>query len=355
MYTFDMHDRSLTLKPEGTAGVVRALTEHGLFSNGTMPLKLFYYTSCFRYEAPQSGRLREHHQFGVEYFGTSSPAADAELISLAHSVLTKLGIKNLSLQINSIGCPNCRKVYLNRLREYFSGKNLCQLCNDRLERNPMRILDCKNPDCQTQFTNVPLITDYLCDDCNEHFSGVQKKLTLLGIEYAINPLIVRGLDYYTNTVFEFIPKREGSQTTVCAGGRYNGLAEQLGGPPTAGLGFGMGIERVILEIEKSDENVFGQPKVPEIFIASADENGADLAAKLTEELRGQGISAENDISGRSLKAQMKYADKTGAKFTVVIGTSEIENCKGVLKNMLTGGRSEVRLEAACLAAHLSGK
>ena len=353
MYTFsDKKGRSITLKPEGTAGAVRAALEHGLL-NAALPQKLFYYTSCFRYEAPQSGRLREHHQFGAEVFGAKSPLADAEVISLAKTVLDRLGFKDVSLEINSIGCPECRKSYLEALRGYFApfatgeADRLCATCLDRLERNPMRLLDCKSEVCRSVNKDAPNITDFLCGECREHFSSVREYLMLFGIGYKINPRIVRGLDYYTNTVFEFIPNAVGSQTTICAGGRYNGLVEELGGSPCPGLGFGMGLERLILEMERQNLPFEVQPRTCDLYFAALDECSAKKAAELVFELRRLGGSAECDLAGRGLRAQMKYADKIGAKTVAVVGSAELEAEEAVLKEM-AGGKREftVKLNAA---------
>ena len=251
MYTFnDKGGRSITLRPEGTAGAVRAMLEHALYNDG-LPVKLYYLTSCYRYEKPQAGRLREFHQFGVEMFGAAAPVADAEVICLAKSIFDRLGVKNLTLELNSIGCPECRAKFHQALKEYFEGyrDQLCETCLSRLERNPMRILDCKSPVCSKIAEGAPHILDYLCDDCREHFEGVQSYLKAAGVEFVINPTIVRGLDYYTRTVFEFVSNDLGAQSTVCGGGRYDGLTEQMGGKPMAGLGFGLGMERLMLVLE----------------------------------------------------------------------------------------------------------
>lgn len=344
MYTFpDKKGRSLTLKPEGTAGAVRAAIEHGLFNNA-LPLKLYYYTSCFRYEAPQSGRLREHRQFGVEIFGADKPSADAELIALAHEVLTRLGISGLALEINSIGCPDCRAGYLEKLREFYTGHKdiLCGTCLDRLDRNPMRLLDCKVPQCRELVKTAPVITEYLCEGCSAHFSSVKSRLTSFGVAFSVNPRLVRGLDYYTQTVFEFISTQIGSQGTVCAGGRYNGLVEELGGQRLSGLGFGMGLERIILVME-AQRLEFEAARQCDIYIASLDEEAGAHAAVLVKQLREYGFWAECDLSGRGLKAQMKYADKLGARFSMVLGNDELTAGKAVLKNMLGGEKLEVSI------------
>ncbi|MDR0821017.1 MAG: histidine--tRNA ligase [Oscillospiraceae bacterium] len=347
MYTFeDKKCRSVTLKPEGTSGVVRAVLEHGLLSGRfPLPLKAFYFTPCFRYEAPDSGRLREHHQFGAEVFGTYAPNADAEVILLAKTVLQKAGIDDAELFINSIGCPKCRESYLKTLIKYYTPlvDKLCGVCRDRLHRNPMRLLDCKVDECKRLGENAPVMLDCLCDDCQTHFDGVKTLLTAFGIDYKINLRIVRGLDYYTNTVFEFIPI--GGGATLCGGGRYNGLVEQIGGEPTGGVGFGMGIERLLAELERKGTPP-GEPYRPSVYLVSTDSEAAIVAAKLTNEIRRLGIIAECDISGRSLKAQMKHADKIRSLHTLVVGSNEIESGKAKLKRMSDGTTMDVTLTAS---------
>ena len=344
MYTFDdKGGRSITLRPEGTAGAMRSVLEHGLF-NEALPIKAFYNTSCYRYEKPQAGRLREFHQFGIECIGAPAPSADAEVIMLADTILKELGVKNISLEINSIGCPECRAKYTQALKEYFAKytDTLCETCNSRLERNPMRILDCKSPVCKDITKDAPVILDYLCDECNEHFEKVKAYLDSAQIEYTINPQIVRGLDYYTKTVFEFITTEIGSQGAVCAGGRYDGLSEDLGGPRLPSLGFAMGIERILVLMEKQG-CAFPEDSVADIYIAPMGEKATEFAIKLCKDIRDEGFVAVTDYSGRGLKAQMKYANKIGAKFSIVIGDNEIESKTANLKNMLTGENFEVSL------------
>ncbi len=346
MYTFDdKGGRSITLRPEGTAGAVRAYLEHGLFNDGA-PQKMSYITSCYRYEKPQAGRLREFHQFGVENFGASSPSADAEIISLAREIFDYLGVENISLEINSIGCPECRKNYYKALKEYFESKKemLCDTCLERLDKNPMRILDCKNPECKKISKDAPVVLDYLCDDCKEHFESVKNQLDAMGIEYKVNPTIVRGLDYYTRTVFEFVSSEIGAQGTVCGGGRYDGLVEQLGGNPTPACGFGLGLERLLLLMEKQGV-AFPERKKCDLYIVSMDEKSALKAAKLGYELRKEGMSVQYDVVGRSLKAQMKYANKIGAAYTTVLGESELESGRVRIKNMEDGTEEEISLDA----------
>lgn len=345
MYTFDdKGGRSITLRPEGTAGAVRSYLENGL-CNEALPQKVCYLTSCYRYEKPQAGRLREFHQFGVECFGTQSPIADAEIIALAKSIFDNLGVKDLSLEINSIGCPECRKHYHNALKEYFASRSdeLCDTCRDRLERNPMRILDCKSPICKEIAQGAPVVIDYLCDECREHFEKVQTYLKAQGIEYTINPKIVRGLDYYTKTVFEFVSNAIGAQGTVCGGGRYDGLVEELGGQSTPSLGFAMGLERLMLLLE-AQECEFPAPATPDLFIIALGEKAVLKAVEIAKDMRAEGFSALLDLNGRSLRAQMKYADKLGSKFTVVIGDTEVDEKIVKLKNMQSGEETELALD-----------
>ncbi len=344
MYTFlDKGDRSVTLRPEGTAGAIRAFLEHGLF-NEPLPQKLYYLTSCYRYEKPQAGRLREFHQFGVECVGTASPAADAEVISLAADVFDFLGVDALTLEINSIGCPECRKEYHKALKEYFSShkEKLCETCLSRLEKNPMRILDCKSPVCSEIAEGAPKILDFLCDDCREHFENVKRYLSAMGLEYTVNPTIVRGLDYYTRTVFEFVSNEIGAQGTVCGGGRYDGLCRELGGNDIPSLGFGLGIERLVLLMNK--KNIpFPEEQKCNLYIVAMGERASLMASSIAREMRQEGLFVLFDVAGRSVKAQMKYANKIGAQYTVVIGDSEIGENKVRLKNMSTGEETEIML------------
>lgn len=344
MYTFDdKGGRSITLRPEGTAGAARSFLENGL-CNEALPQKICYLTSCYRYEKPQAGRLREFHQFGVECFGTSSPLADAEIISLAKTVFDELGIKDLSLEINSIGCPECRVKYHEALREYFSARKdeLCDTCKERLDRNPMRILDCKSPVCSEIAQGAPVVLDYLCDDCREHFEAVKKYLTAQNIDFTVNPQIVRGLDYYTKTVFEFVSNSIGAQGTVCGGGRYDGLIEELGGQKTPSLGFGLGLERLMLLMEAQGCE-YPEDARPDLFIAALGEKATLKAIDIAKDMRAEGYSCLYDLNSRSLRAQMKYADKLNAKYTIVIGDSEVEEGVAKLKDMQTGEETEIAL------------
>ncbi len=344
MYTFeDKGGRSVTLRPEGTAGAVRAMLENGLYNAG-YPVKLYYLTSCYRYEKPQAGRLRELHQFGVEMFGAAEPVADAQVIAMALSAFERLGLEDVGLQLNSIGCPECRKEYHKALKEYFTARKdqLCDTCLSRLERNPMRILDCKSPQCQEVAKGAPKITDYLCEDCQAHFQKVQEYLTALGIEFEIDPGLVRGLDYYTRTVFEFPSKSLGF--ALGGGGRYDGLVEEVGGKPTPGLGFGLGLDRILMALE-AQKVEFPQPVRCELYIASMGEQAQCKAFQLLNELHRCGIPADTDVCGRGLKAQMKYAGKIGAKFTMVLGDNELEAGRAELKNMETGEKKTVSITA----------
>lgn len=345
MYTFDdKGGRSITLRPEGTSGAVRSYLENGL-CNEALPQKVCYLISCYRYEKPQAGRLREFHQFGVECFGSASPLADAEIIALAKSLFDTLGVKDLSLEINSIGCPTCRAEYHKALKEYFSSRKdeLCDTCKSRLDRNPMRILDCKSPICHEIAEGAPVVIDYLCDECKEHFENVQKYLKAQNIEYTINPQIVRGLDYYTKTVFEFVSNSIGAQGTVCGGGRYDGLVEELGGQHTPSLGCAIGIERLMLLMEAQGCE-FPEAEKPDLFIVALGEKATLKAVEIAKDMREEGFSALLDLNQRSVRAQMKYADKLGAKFNVVIGDNEVEAKTAKLKNMQTGEETEINLD-----------
>ncbi|WZL71526.1 histidine--tRNA ligase [Clostridiaceae bacterium 35-E11] len=352
MYSFeDNGGRDITLKPEGTAPVVRSFIEHKLYADA-QPTKLYYITPCFRYERPQAGRLRAFHQFGIEVFGTTSPSVDAEVIGVAMAFYEKLGITNLELRINSIGCPECRKKYNQILKAYLREKlpNLCSTCKDRYERNPMRIIDCKVESCKDQLIDVPLMLDYLCNECKEDFDSLKEHLSLMNINYQVDPGIVRGLDYYTKTAFEIVSNEIGAQGTVCGGGRYDGLIQQLGGPAIPGVGFGMGIERLLLTLDNNHIEV-PKPKGLDIFIATIGERGKKEAVKLLHVLRLAEISADKDHMNRSLKAQFKYADKANALYTIVIGDDEIDKDIVLLKNMETGEQTEVILSEIVKELH----
>ena len=337
-------DDTFTLRPEGTAGVMRATIENGLL-NEAFPQKLYYITSCFRHENVQKGRLREFHQFGCEMVGSADARADAEVISMAKSLMDRIGLTNIKLNINSIGCPTCRANYQQALRDYFAPhrETLCDTCKERLEKNPMRLLDCKSPICQGIAKDAPLIVDYLCEDCDAHFKKLQKNLSVMGIDFDINPRIVRGLDYYTRTVFEFIAEGIGAQSTVCGGGRYDGLIEELSGKSVPALGFGMGLERLLLTMEQQNCD-FMEAKKCDLYIASMGDDAVERAIAMAMELRDEGFFVEYDLMGRGIKPQMKYADKIGAKFVLVLGSSELETGCAKLKNMATGEQTDIRLD-----------
>ena len=337
-------DDTFTLRPEGTAGVMRAVVENGLL-NEAFPQKLYYITSCFRHENVQKGRLREFHQFGCEMVGSPDAKADADVISLAKSVMDRVGLQNIKLNINSIGCPTCRANYQKALREYFTPHRdtLCDTCKERLEKNPMRLLDCKSPICQGIAKDAPLIIDYLCEECDAHFKALQKYLSLMNIDFDINPRIVRGLDYYTRTVFEFIAEGIGAQSTVCGGGRYDGLLNELSGKQVPALGFGMGLERLIMTMEQQNCD-FMEAKTCDLYIASMGQAAADRAMSLAMELRDEGYFVEYDLMGRGIKPQMKYADKIGSKFVIVLGDSELESGSAKLKNMASGEQTDIKLD-----------
>ena len=355
MYTFtDQGGRELALRPEGTAGVNRAVIENGLI-NGALPVKLSYAISCFRAEKPQAGRMREFHQLGMELFGASSPSADAEVIAFVDEFFRLLGIRNISLEINSIGCKECRKNYHAALKSYFEARKdrLCDTCLERLDKNPLRILDCKNPDCKEVAKDAPVVLDYLCDDCKAHFEGLKKRLDALGVPYTVNPRIVRGLDYYVRTVFEFVSSDLGAQSTVCGGGRYDGLIKSLGGPDQPGIGYAMGVERLLM-VMKAQGIEIPAPAPCDLYIGSIGEEASVEALRLCGILRGEGFSAECDIVGRSVKAQMKYADKIGARFSMVLGDNELAEKKATVKNMATGENAEVTLDGDGLKQYLYG-
>lgn len=345
MYTFtDKGNRSVTLKPEGTAGVARSFVENGIANEG-LPAKMFYVAPAFRYERPQAGRLREHHQFGVELYGSSSPQADAEVISLVDIFYKRLGLKKVKLQINSIGCPECRAEYNKALKEYFKPRldEMCETCKTRFDKNPLRMLDCKEEKCKEITKNAPSVLDYLCDDCLRHFEQVKNILSASGIEFEANPRIVRGLDYYSRTVFEFVSDAAGAQGTVCGGGRYDTLLRQIGGKPLPAVGFGGGIERLLMVMEAEGVTIPESEKT-RIYIAGMDDKSREYAFKIANKLRREGISAECDLMERSLKAQFKYADKLGAEYVAVIGETELENGTVNLKNMKSGTQETINAE-----------
>ncbi|MGG5462553.1 histidine--tRNA ligase [Clostridium sp. B9] len=342
MYTFeDKGGRSITLKPEGTAPSVRAFIENSLYADA-QPTKMFYFTPCFRYEKAQKGRLRQFHQYGIEVFGSQEPSIDAEVLSLVMRALTEdFGINGLSLNINSLGCPKCRAKFNEALRQYLQENydDLCETCKTRFEKNPMRIIDCKEKKCKAIVKEAPSILDYICDECSDHFTKLKAYLDIMGIEYNIDPQIVRGLDYYSKTVFEVI--KDG--LTVCGGGRYDYLVEEIDGPQTPAMGFGLGLERLLLILDEEGIEI-PEPTRCDVYIGSMGDNAKMEAMKLAFNLRKAGVKAEIDHLGKSVKAQMKYANKIGAKFTFVIGDSEIEENKARIKRMSDGEQFEVSLD-----------
>lgn len=341
MYTFnDKAGRSITLRPEGTASVARSFLQNNLYAE-PMPAKMYYNIPCFRYEQTQHGRLREFHQFGIEVFGAAQPTIDAEVISLALTFLSRAGLKDLSVHINSIGCKECRKKYNEILRDYFRPKfeELCGTCQSRFERNPLRILDCKSPVCQELGKDAPRLLDYICEDCREHFEKFKAALDSMGIDYEIDDGIVRGLDYYSKTVFEIIS----GGMTVCGGGRYDGLVEELGGDPTPAVGFGLGIERLLIRLAETGFEIPKEKSV-DIYIAPLGDKADVFGMKLAYELRLAGLSIDIDHVGRGLRAQMKYANKMGCRYTMVIGDNEVEAGKANLKNMETGEQTELEFD-----------
>ncbi len=353
MYTFeDKGGRSVTLKPEGTAGAARLFIENGLASS-PMPVKTYYITPAFRYERPQAGRLREFHQFGIEIFGSKAYETDAEVIFAASSFLNKLGVKS-RLEINSIGCKTCRAEYNRALKNYFAPhlNDMCASCRSRYDKNPLRMLDCKE-DCCKKFTkDAPAITDYLCEECAGHFDGVKKLLSEQDLKYTVNPRIVRGLDYYSKTVFEFVTDAIGAQGTVCGGGRYDGLIEELGGAPMPAIGFAAGIERLLILMENTDAPFPDEDK-PLIYIAGLDEKSRAAAFGAVTQLRLKGVRAELDHMSRSVKAQFKYADKLGVKYVAAIGENELSSGEVNIKNMKDGTQEKVKLEN--IYAYLTAK
>lgn len=345
MYTFkDRGDRDLTLKPEGTAGVIRAFIENKMYAE-TQPTKLFYITPCFRYERPQSGRQRQFHQFGVEAIGSDTPSLDAEVISLAMQFLGEAGLNDLTVSINSVGCPVCREDYNRLLKDYLAAKAhvLCDLCNDRRDKNPMRVIDCKNETCQANIVDIPLMADHLCDNCKDHFDQLKSYLDEMEIKYVVDKKIVRGLDYYKRTAFEIISNDLGAQSTVCGGGRYDGLVEQIGGPSGySGIGFGLGAERLLLTLEANGVEI-GNPNHTDIFVVTIGDKAKLKSFSILKDLRENHISADKDHLDRSLKAQFKYSNKINAKYTIVIGDDELDKDKATLKNMETGDQKLIKI------------
>lgn len=342
MYTFeDRGGDSITLRPEGTAPVCRAYLQHGMH-NWPQPVKLYYITSVFRYERPQAGRYRQHHQFGCEAIGDGDPALDAEVIDMAWQFFRSLRLSRLSLQLNSIGCKKCRPGYVAILRDYYAKYNqqLCPDCKARLKRNPLRLFDCKNPSCQQIASSAPGSIDHLCPECDTHFSQVRRYLALLELPFEVNHRLVRGLDYYTKTVFEVQPEEEGAQSALGGGGRYDDLIEELGGRPTPAIGFAAGMERIILNLKKQEVPVPALPR-PEVFLAYIGGDARDEAVKLASRLRRSGVSVMEAVGNRSLKAQLRQANTHGARYTVIIGEQELKTGTVTLRDMTSAQQETV--------------
>jgi histidyl-tRNA synthetase len=344
MYTFiDRGERSITLRPENTASAVRAFVEHKLYADPA-PTKLFYMGPMFRYDRPQAGRQRQFHQFGVEALGVQQPAIDAEVILLAVTILRELGLKDLKLKLNSVGCPKCRPLHRQKLQDFFRPKfnELCEDCQSRFDRNPLRILDCKNPHCQELAQGAPSLSECLCEDCKAHFAKVQELLTSAGVPFELDDNLVRGLDYYTKTAFEIQYTPLGAQSAVCGGGRYDGLVEEIGGPATPGIGFAMGLERVLLALGK--QNLLPQQQDQlEVYVVNGNPAKAAQAFSLTQQLRLAGLKADFDSAGRSMKSQMKQANRLQAKYVLILGDEEGARGNVVLRTMATSEQKEIPL------------
>lgn len=353
MYTFnDRGGRSLTLRPEITAGLVRAFIEHKLYA-GPQPVKLTCIGPGFRYERPQAGRFRQFTQWDVEVFGSQNPALDAEVIQIGVELARRLGLEGLIVHLNSIGCPQCRPVYREKLLEYYRPQldGLCETCRSRYQRNPLRLLDCKEEACRPVAAAAPRVIDCLCDECGIHFNGVKSYLEVLGVQYRVDPKIVRGLDYYTKTVFEVIYPPLGAQSTVWAGGRYDGLVETLGGPPTPGVGFALGMERLLMTLEKMGRAPAGAAAL-DVFVAPMGSEALGPALGILTSIRRQGFTAETDYLGRSLKSQMKHADRLGARFVAILGSNEVAGRTVTVRRMAGGDQVEVSWDdlVGCLAS-----
>jgi len=353
---FDLDKRGFTLKPEGTASVVRSFVENKLYAEA-QPTKLFYITPCFRNENPQAGRLREFHQVGIETLSSMNPATDAEIIALAKDYFDELGLKDLSIKINSVGCKVCRPVYHEKLKSFLEPRlnDLCETCQGRFHTNPLRILDCKVPTCQAAVKDAPLLMDHLCEDCQTHFTGLKQSLEAFEVPFVVDPRIVRGLDYYTKTAFEIVSENIGAQSTVCGGGRYDGLVEDVGGPRTPGVGFGLGIERLILTLE-AEGVAFPEPEPTQVFIVILGDAPKLTGLGILKHLRDSGIKSEFDHLNRSLKAQMRYADKLGARYTLILGEEELKSREVTVKNMQTSDQETVKIDGVAdyIAARLGG-
>ncbi|MCD6434865.1 MAG: histidine--tRNA ligase [Clostridiales bacterium] len=341
---YDLNKKGFTLKPEGTAPVVRSFVENKLYADA-QPTKLFYITPCYRNENPQAGRLREFHQFGIETFSSNSAMTDAEVIAVAMQFFKELGLKDLKLKINSVGCKKCRPLYNQALKEYLKPRldKFCSTCQERYETNPLRVLDCKVQTCQDELIQVPKITDHLCDDCKNHFKILKQSLEAFDIPYEVDYKIVRGLDYYTKTAFEIIASNIGSQSTICGGGRYDGLVQEIGGPEITGVGFGLGIERLIMTLEAEGIS-FPDKKALDVFVVILGEKQKLEGLKIVNQLRINGATTDFDHLDRSLKAQMRYANKLKSKFTIILGENELESGIVNIKNMENSNQIKVKIE-----------
>lgn len=344
MYTFSSRSgKSLTLRPEGTAPTVRAYVQHNLGAN--LPVnKLYYVSRIFRYERPQAGRYREHTQLGIEALGSLDPALDAEVISFAARFFVEVGVRQFELRLNTIGCPRCRPAHRQALMEFVGDRlgELCAACRERYERNPLRMLDCKEPACKAVLASAPRMVDYLCEECAQHFAKVRAYLADMGVGFALDPALVRGFDYYTKTAFEFVSGELGAQNAIGGGGRYDNLVEEIGGPPTPGIGFGIGLDRLVMALEALGVEPPSEDGV-KVFVAGLGEAGHDAAVKVVYDLRAQGVPADMDYTGRSLKAQMKLADKLGARYVVILGEDEIAHGVATVRNMRTSEQRSVAL------------
>lgn len=346
MYTFlDKGQNSLTLRPEGTASVCRAYVENKLYGQVQQPVKLYYIGPMFRHERPQAGRFRQFHQMGVEVLGADKPVVDAEVISLVWDIYKRLGLSGLEVHLNSVGCPDCRKTHRQKLQEFLQPhlENLCADCQGRYERNPLRILDCKNPQCQAESQGAPTTLDHLCDDCRTHFETLQKLLEAAQVRYRINPRLVRGLDYYRKTAFEIMVEEIGAQSAICGGGRYDGLVEEIGGPPTPAIGFAMGLERVLTALSIQDQLPDPANRVFAMLVLLG-EQAQQVGFGLLSELRRQGFSVSADLLGRSLKAQLKAADRLGARYALLLGEDELNRGIMIVRDLKLGEQSEVPLQ-----------
>ena len=355
MYTFSDHGgRSITLRPENTASACRAYLENKLYGQ-IQPVKLYYMGPMFRYEKPQAGRFRQFHQFGIELFGTEDPAADAEVICFAWELYRRLQIKNLQLKINSVGCPHCRPQYKQALQDFFRPhlNELCPSCQSRFERNPLRILDCKSPICQEIGNGAPLIYDFLCEDCRDHFQQVQSFLNAAGIAFELDPHMVRGLDYYTKTAFEIQVAAIGAQSAVCGGGRYDGLIEELGGEPTPAVGFALGMERIFSALAGQSDELETKDGIDAYIISSSAPQLRAASFALANTLRSAGLSTEIELGKKSFKAQMKAADRFHAAFAVIFGEDEFAQGTAAVKDMSSGEQINIPLDelATYLCAH----